>query len=127
MAEYYLPHMMTLEEYTDMGVRFWRILTSLPEFKESMSLWKGSKRSIIRFRKDNLTVVFSFSTTSLGDRLQIKVECGDKVDVFVVHDVNTSLDCTLALAKVHQPSGSFGEVNVRAECLDFLDDYCTYS
>lgn len=120
MTTYYLPHLLSIEDYAIMAQRFWRILNAIPEFKEKKR--RGDTRHIIRFRKDRLSVILR-RKNDIRDRYEIRIDCPGGSDTFFLYDYNTPHEYVVAFC---QPvKGYIDESMLKGEVLDFIDDYCT--
>lgn len=123
MTSYYMPHLLSREDYKVMSVRFWRIINALPEFKEYR--WTKNRKdrvSIVRFRSDKLTVVFR-QKNDRRDQYSISVECGNVKDTFIVYDTHVDYDTVVSFCQAsHDPCP---ESSLKSEIIDFIDDYCT--
>jgi hypothetical protein len=120
MNTYYLPDLLSIEDYKVMSVRFHRIINAMPEFAEKKA--RGDRRHMVRYRKDGLTVIFRHKN-DLRNRYEIQIDCKGGRDTFYVYDYNTPNHFILAFCKTKVDA--IDESLLKGEVLDFIDDYCT--
>lgn len=82
MNTYYLPNLLSIEDYQVMVNRFHRIINAMPEFAEKKT--RGDSRHMVRYRKDDLTVIFR-----RGDIGPVNQEWFMKVELSAVSKDNT--------------------------------------
>lgn len=119
---YYLPYLLTREDYAVMATRFSRIIKAIPEFTGECE-WRKDTRKIIRYRSDKLLVVLCRKNDH-RERYEIHIECDGRKDIFFVFDYNTEHEFTYEFVKALRVE-PIGSVAVKSELLDFIDDYCT--
>ncbi len=122
MTTYYLPHLLSIEDYQVMSQRFWRIINTFPEFKDNKSKHKRTFRRIIRYRKDNISVIFHYNNNTIFNHHQIRIECKNNIDTFVVYDYDTPPDYSRIFRQ--SITNTIDESMLKGEVLDFIDDYC---
>lgn len=113
-----------------MSERFHRILNAMPEFAEKKT--RGDNRRIVRYRKNNLTVIFR-RKNDVRRRYEIQIDCDGGRDTFYVYDYNTPLEFHVPFCVTENALPFCKTVDIRdesilkGEILDFIDDYCTLS
>ncbi len=122
MNTYYLPNLLSIEDYQVMANRFHRIINAMPEFAEKKT--RGDSRHMVRYRKDDLTVIFR-RKNDMRNRYEIQIDCKGGRDTFYVYDYNTPHEFVLAFCKTKVDA--IDESMLKGEVLDFIDDYCTLS
>lgn len=122
MTTYYLPHLLSIEDYQVMAARFLRIIKAMPSFSAKKT--RGDSRHMVRYRKDDLTVIFRYKH-DIRNRYEIQIDCKGGRDTFFVFDQNTPHEYMMAF--FHPKVDAIDESMIKGEVLDFIDDYCTFS
>lgn len=120
MSTYYLPDLLSFDDYKIMSERFHRIIRV---FMNESGKVHGETKRIVRYRSDRLIVIFRIKH-DIRSRYELHIECNDGKDTYYVYDYKCPSDYKKVFIQASINAVPIEKTILKGEILDFIDDYC---